>query len=214
MLSSRYSLSNRMFRIDAAHKLKWPLRSAAFLFLLCFGLSSSLEAQPPRTDQVVRRNILAGGLNQDVGTYLIVEYAPGRTLPGGSTAPKGKPDHILVGSFRWQGEADSEGGSASFGDLEVSKSVGESTAVLLEALDQKQVLPKVDLVVYRTTGEEQVEELRITLENVEVVSVLTHLKKGNARLPGSTTVEEVVRFAYQAITWTLEDGTSSYRVER
>ena len=216
MLFPLHRLFKALARPDKTQVWRPSFRPASPVFLMVFllgtSLMSTLKAQP-RTDQVVRRNILAGGLNQDVGTYLIVEYAPGRTLPGGSTAPKGKPDHILVGSFRWQGEADAAGGSANFGELEVSKSVGESTAVFLEALDKKQVLPKVDLVVYRTTGEEQVEELRITLEQVEVVSVQTHLKKGNARLPGSTTVEEVVRFAYQAITWTLEDGTSSYRVE-
>jgi type VI secretion system Hcp family effector len=204
--------------LDAAHRAtthpaRFALVQLVLLLLLSIGLTPTIEAQP-RTDQVLRRNIMSGGLNQDIGTYLIVEYAPGRTLPGGSSAPKGKPDHILVGSFRWEGEANPEGGKASLGHLQVTKSVGESTTVLLEALDQQQVLPKVDLVVYRTVDEKKIEEMRITLEDVEVVSVQTQLKKGNIRMPGATMVEEVVHFSYSAITWTLEDGTSSYRAER
>ncbi len=195
----------------------WPigrsLLSLALLAISCMFGAPEAQAQP-RTDQVVRRNILSGGLNQNIGAYLIVEYAPGRTLPGGSSAPKGKPDHILVGTFSWQGNSDPDVQASTLGELIVSKSVGESTAVLLEALDRNQVLPKVDLVVYRTEDDKEVEELRITLEQVQVVSLQTQLKKGNVRLPGSTMVEEVVHFAYKAITWTLEDGTSSYRTER
>jgi hypothetical protein len=36
----------------------------------------------------------------------------------------------------------------------------------------------------------------------------------NARVLQAPSIEETVRFGYAAITWVLDDGTSSYRAER
>lgn len=180
------------------------------LVTLCLLLTASAQAQL-RTDQAVRRNLLAGAETpEERDAFLVVEYAPGKTLPAGKGAPKGREDHIALTGFELGGNR-SEGG---FGEVTVTKTTGESTAVLLEALDKGQVLPRVDIIVYRGGMVDPAEEWRVTLEQVTVEALENRFRTPNARVLQAPSIEETVRFGYAAITWVLDDGTSSYRTER
>ena len=185
-------------------------RSILMIFLL---LGSLAAWSQPRMDATIRRNIVSN-LNQDQGCYAVIVDAQGRSMPAGSAAPKGKPDHILVGGFDQVHQSEEEGGAVVLGNLVITKAAGESTALLLEAMDKGEVLKSVDLVIFRRSDDKEVEELRITLANARVVGMVTRFKRTSTRLPGSSVVEEVVTFAYDSITWTLEDGTSSYQTSR
>jgi type VI secretion system Hcp family effector len=180
------------------------------LLSLCLLLTASLQAQL-RTDQAVRRNLLAGAETPvERDAFLVVEYAPGKTLPAGKGAPKGREDHIALTGFELGGSR-ADGG---FGEVTVTKTTGESTAVLLEALDKGQVLPRVDIIVYRGGMVDPAEEWRVTLEQVTVEALENGFRTPNARVLQAPSIEETVRFGYAAITWVLDDGTSSYRAER
>ncbi len=161
----------------------------------------------------MRRNLVAN-MTSDAGTFMVVKDAGGKTLPA-SPPSKEKPGHIAISGFSHQSAAAKGDSALSYGPVRVFKSVGESTAVFLEAMEDGRALKQVDIVVYSKSGEgKESEELRISLEEVKVSSLQTRVKVGNTRLPNTTLVEEEVVLEYKTITWMFEDGTSSFRAER
>ncbi|MBI1193089.1 MAG: type VI secretion system tube protein Hcp [Bacteroidetes bacterium] len=184
----------------------FALRMLLLLLLACPVLNAQI-------DGAVRRNLVAN-MEQDAGMYLLIKDASGRLVPGNLSA-KEKPGHITISGFTQTSEAAQEGKAVSLGQVRITKSVGESTAVLLEALSEGQVLKQVDVLVYKKKSDgTEIEEFRLKLEDVTVVSVQTRFKAGNSRIPNSTLVEEEVVLDYRAITWLLDDGTSSFRAEQ
>jgi len=180
------------------------------LFVLLLLSSPLLQAQ---IDGAVRRNLITS-MDQDGGMYLLIKDASGRLVPG-NLNEKEKPGHITISGFNQLSERSPEDKSVNLGQVKITKAVGESTAVLIEALSEGQVLKQVDVLVYKKKADgTEIEEFRLKLEDVTVVSVQTRFKAGNARIPNSTLVEEEVVLDYRAITWLLDDGTSSFRAEQ
>ncbi len=198
----RYPFSTKILRMRIAR--------SAILILCALSFSTFVKAQ---VDGAVRRNLVTGGVS-DGGTYMIILDSGGKLVPGNLSA-KEKPGYITISGFTQLSEAATGEGPVSLGQVRITKSVGESSAVLLEALDEGSVLKQVDILVYTKKQDgTEVEEFRLKLEKVRVKSVLTRIKAGNARLPNSTMVEEEIALDYETITWLFDDGTSSYRADR
>lgn len=189
------------------------MTASRLLFLLvCL---STLVSHPVRAqfDGTVRKNLLTGA-STDGGMYMIILDANGRKVPG-SLDEKEKPGYIAISAFTQVSETGPEGQGIQHGQVRISKSVGESSAILMEALSENQVLRQVDVLVYTKTADgKESEEFRLRLEKVRVVSMGTRIKAGNPRLPNSTQVEEDLILDYESITWLYDDGTSSYRTEK
>ncbi len=136
----------------------------------------------------------------------------------GTMPAKEKPGHIAIAGFTQLSEAGAEDAGAAepnIGELRITKSVGENSAVLIEAMLEKQVLRQVDVVTYSKKADgAETEEFRMRLENARVVSVQLRMKPGASRLPNATQVEEELVLEFDAITWIFEDGTSSVRMQR
>jgi type VI secretion system Hcp family effector len=188
------------------------LRTIPILFLL---LCLSMLAQA-QLEGTVRRNLLSSS-SYDGGSYLIIQDQQGKMVPGTMPA-KEKPGHIAISGFTQLSEAgqqDAEATGPQIGELRINKSVGENSAVLLEAMLEKQVLRQVDVVTYSKKADgSETEEFRMRLENARVVSVQLRMKPGSARLPNATLVEEELVLEFDAITWIFDDGTSSVRMQR
>lgn len=185
-------------------------RILCFLLLLSVGSFSIASAQ---IDGAMRKNLLASA-STDGGIYMIILDQDGRRVPG-TLNEKEKPGYIPVTSFTQLSESAGDGSPVQLGQVKISKSVGESSAVFLEALSEGEKLKQVDILVYNTSGEgKESEEFRLRLDKVKVISVNTRIKAGNPRLPNSTLVEEDVVLDFESITWLFNDGTSSFRAER
>lgn len=166
----------------------------------------------------VRRNVVSrGGMSGGVpsNTYMQITDMDGRKVVGNSEG-KDKKDLISITHFAQKSALDTEAETATVnhGPVRITKMADESSAILMEMLDTGQKLKRVDILIFdkdKDGGES--ETYRLRLEGVSIVSINSQLSAASARMGGATRVKEDIHLAYERISWTIDNGISSYHTD-
>jgi type VI secretion system Hcp family effector len=186
-----------------------------FLLLLPCLLLEAQKTVPVQRGVVSRPGF---GTGDNGNTFMLVIDDSGRKIRGKADA-KQKPDYIQVSNFsqvsaRPLDEETGELKAAEHRSVKVVKQCDEASPYLMEALDLGLKLQRVELVVFGKDKEgEEFEQYKIRLDGVTILSINTSIGAGNSRMPGSGSLKEELKLSYDKISWSANDGVSSYHTD-
>ncbi|MFT7588777.1 MAG: type VI secretion system Hcp family effector [Limisphaerales bacterium] len=186
----------------------------SFLSLMCLPGYAQLNGD-------VKRDIVRGGNGggNPSNSYMLIVDAEGRKIIGNSNT-KDKKEFIPISGFTQKSwiEEDEQTGALTentiHGKVKVTKMADESSPILMEMLDTRQKAKRIDIIIFNKDkdGAEN-EAYKLRLEGVQIQSIQSQLIGQSPRLGPTTVVKETILLTYDRISWTLDNGISSYHTE-